>query len=403
MKNATAAADEYGAVAGAEPRHAYILANWRCRGDAPVGEPPGHRWPAGRFSLCKAMRGQLCPSHLAVLLCLFAVCIAECVFAQSAQAAISLSSVFQQVSPKIVKIYGAGGFRGLEAYQSGFLISADGCIVTAWSYVLDTEYVGVTLDDGRKFDAKLLGADPRLEVAVLKIDASDLPHFNLSETPDLPAGARVLAFSNLFGVATGREPASVQHGIVAAKAPLEARRGTFDTPYHGVAYILDAMTNNPGAQGGALTDWQGRLAGMLGKELRNSQTSTWLNYAIPLAELRPTIDAIRSGKFVPASAASDAKPKHALTAALLGLVLIPDVLDRTPPFIERVLPDSPAAAAGLLPDDLIIFVNSRLVQSCQAFDDDIERIDRADKTRITVMRDQQLIEFELLAAEHDDK
>jgi serine protease Do len=349
------------------------------------------------------MRGQLCPSHLAVLLCLFAVCIAECVFAQSAQAAISLSSVFQQVSPKIVKIYGAGGFRGLEAYQSGFLISADGCIVTAWSYVLDTEYVGVTLDDGRKFDAKLLGADPRLEVAVLKIDASDLPHFNLSETPDLPAGARVLAFSNLFGVATGREPASVQHGIVAAKAPLEARRGTFDTPYHGVAYILDAMTNNPGAQGGALTDWQGRLAGMLGKELRNSQTNTWLNYAIPLAELRPTIDAIRSGKFVPASAASDAKPKHALTAALLGLVLIPDVLDRTPPFIERVLPDSPAAAAGLLPDDLIIFVNSRLVQSCQAFDDDIERIDRADKTRITVMRDQQLIEFELLAAEHDDK
>jgi S1-C subfamily serine protease len=318
--------------------------------------------------------------------------------AASAFGATSLSGVIQQVEPKIVKIYGAGGFRGLEAYQSGFLISAEGHIVTAWSYVLDTEYVGVTLNDGRRFDAKLLGADPRLEVAVLKIDSADLPHFNLAESPDLPIGSRVLAFSNLFGVATGSEPASVQHGIVAAKAPLEARRGAFDTPYHGVAFILDAMTNNPGAQGGALTDRQGRLAGMLGKELRNSQTNTWLNYAIPVGELHATIDAIRAGKFVPVSASeAAAKPKHALSAALLGLVLVPDVLDRTPPFVERVLPDSPAAQAGLLPDDLIVFVNNRLVQSCQAFSADVERIDRADKTKITVLRDQQLLEFELLA------
>ncbi|MGH7135131.1 MAG: PDZ domain-containing protein, partial [Pirellulales bacterium] len=186
-------------------------------------------------------------------------------------------------------------------------------------------------------------------------------------------------------------------GIVAAKAPLEARRGTFDTPYHGIAYILDAMTNNPGAQGGALTDRQGRLAGMLGKELRNSQTNTWLNYAIPVGELHATIDAIRAGNFVPASASETAaKPKHALSARLLGVVMVPDVLDRTPPFVESVLAESSAARAGLLPDDLIVFVNNRLVQSCQAFVAEIERIDRADKTKITVLRDQQLIEFELL-------
>jgi S1-C subfamily serine protease len=314
----------------------------------------------------------------------------------------SLADVIQQVEPKIVKIYGAGGFRGLEAYQSGFLISPDGHIVTAWSYVLDTEYVGVTLDDGRKFDAKLLGADPRLEVAVLKIDAADLPCFDLAQSADLAVGARVLAFSNLFGVATGSEPASVQHGVVAAAAPLEARRGTFDTPYHGTAYILDAMTNNPGAQGGALTDRQGRLAGMLGKELRNTQSNTWLNYATPIGELLPTIDAIRAGRFVPASAnETAAKPKHALSGALLGLVMVPDVLDRTPPFVERVLAGSPAAGAGLAPDDLVVFVNNRLVQSCRALAAELERIDRADKTKITVLRGQQLLEFELLAPGQD--
>jgi S1-C subfamily serine protease len=310
-------------------------------------------------------------------------------------AAGSLAAVVDEVEPKIVKIYGAGGFRGLEAYQSGFLISAEGHILTAWSYVLDTQYVGVTLDDGRKFDAKLLGADPRLEVAVLKIEADDLPHFDLSQSQDIPIGARVLAFSNLFGVATGNEPASVQHGIVAVKAPLEARRGTYETPYHGLAYILDAMTNNPGAQGGALTDRQGRLVGMLGKELRNSQTHTWLNYAIPIGELLATVDAIRSGKFVPASSADAAKPKHAWSAALLGLVMSPDVLDRTPPYVERVVPDSPAAQAGLLADDLVVFVNNRLVQSCQAVAGEIDRIDRADKVKLAVIREQQLIEFEL--------
>jgi S1-C subfamily serine protease len=308
----------------------------------------------------------------------------------------SLASVVQEVEPKIVKIYGAGGYRGLEAYQSGFLISTEGHILTAWSYVLDTEYVGVTLDDGRRFDAKLLGADPRLEVAVLKIDATDLPHFDLGQSQDIPIGAPVLAFSNLFGVATGNEPASVQHGVVAVKAPLEARRGKFDTPYHGIAYILDAMTNNPGAQGGALTDRQGRLVGMLGKELRNSLSNTWLNYAIPIGELLPTIDAIRAGKFVPSKSDEPAaKPQHALSIGLLGLVMVPDVLDRTPPFVERVLAESPASRAGLQADDLVVFVNNRLVQSCQALVGEIGHIDRADKVKLAVIRGQQLLEFEL--------
>src|SRR5207302_147534 len=73
------------------------------------------------------------------------------------------------------------------------------------------------------------------------------------------AGNRVLAFSNLFGVATGDEPSSVQHGIIAVKTRLDARRGTFETPYHGAVYVLDAMTNNPGAAGGALTNVHGEL------------------------------------------------------------------------------------------------------------------------------------------------
>src|SRR5262249_48335498 len=99
-----------------------------------------------------------------------------------------LSDVIADVQPKIVKIYGAGGLAGLEPYQSGSLISRDGYVLTAWSHVLDTDYITVTLDDGRKYEAKLLGADPRLEVAVLKIDATGLPAFDLAAAAPVAAG-----------------------------------------------------------------------------------------------------------------------------------------------------------------------------------------------------------------------
>src|SRR6185436_14684291 len=83
-------------------------------------------------------------------------------------AAQSLAQSIADNQPKMVKIHGAGGVRGLEAYQSGFLITDQGHVLTVWSYVLDTDYVTVTLDDGRKFEGKVAGADPRLELAVLK-------------------------------------------------------------------------------------------------------------------------------------------------------------------------------------------------------------------------------------------
>ena len=92
--------------------------------------------------------------------------------------------------------------------------------------MLDTDYITAVLADGRKFEAKLLGADPRLEVAVLKIDAAGLPYFDLTQAVQADAGARVLAFSNIFGVAMGNEPASVQKGtvsVVTGSTPAAAR------------------------------------------------------------------------------------------------------------------------------------------------------------------------------------
>jgi serine protease Do len=233
-------------------------------------------------------------------------------------------------------------------------------------------------------------------VAVVKIDAADLPAFDLNQAVDAPPGARVLAFSNLFGVAIGNEPVSVQQGIVAAKTPLEARRGTFETAYDGPVYVVDAVTNNPGAAGGALVTRRGELIGMLGKELRNARNNTWLNYALPIDQLRGSVEKIVAGEPEPTpDEAPEKKPARWLTLAKLGIVLMPDVVARTPPYIDGIYTGSPADVAGLRPDDLIVFLNDRLVQTCKALKDELEHIDHEDPVRLTILRDGELVESTL--------
>jgi len=310
--------------------------------------------------------------------------------------AADFSVVSAGVQPNMVKIYGAGGIRGLEGYQSGFLISEQGHILTVWSYVLDTDYITVTLDDGRKFQGEIVGADPRLEIAVLKIETDGLQHFKLGDVVGVNPGSRILAFSNLFKIATGDEPNSVLHGIVAATTPLNARRGAFKTTYKGPVYILDAITNNPGAAGGALTTRNGELAGLLGKELRNSQNGTWLNYAIPISELTPAVEDIIAGRTRPRSLNEDAiRPDIPHTLKALGIRMVPDVLAKTPPFVDSITPGSEAEKKGLRPDDLILYINDRRIDSCSTLRSELELIDQIDDVTLVLQRDDGLIEIVL--------
>lgn len=311
----------------------------------------------------------------------------------------SLVTVARQVQPKVVKLYGVGGFKGLEPYQSGILVSPKGHILTVWSYVLDADDVTVILDDGRRFTASHVAADPISEIALLKFDPGDdqLPHFDLSKAATADPGARVLAFSNLFGIATGDESVSMLHGVVSALAPLEARRGAFATNFHGDVYIVDAAANNPGAAGGALTDSQGRLLGMLGKELRSSITGTWLNYAVPAGALAPTVDDMMAGRFTPTDLTELDRPDNPLSFAKLGIVLVPDVVTRTPPYIDRVIPGSAAARAGLRTDDLLVTINTQVAASCRDALKLIERLETDAETHIAVLRGSDFMEFSLKA------
>lgn len=317
----------------------------------------------------------------------------------SADAQSSVESI-AAVSPKVVKIFGAGGGQKLHAYGSGFLVSPNGHIVTVWSHILDGDTVNVVLHDGRRYSGKVLGAEPPLDMAVLKIEAEGLPYFDLAEATSAGPGTRVLAFSNAFKVATGDEPVTVMHGVISAKTSLTARRGAFESPYTGPVYVVDAVTNNSGAAGGVLTTADGRLLGMIGKELRNTQTNTWLNYVMPASELKETIQQIITGNFSKKrnddEDDSPGKPRPRRYEPLdFGIVTIPDVLNRTPAYIDRVLPGSLAEKAGLMPNDLILFVGDNLVQSCKLLKEDLGRLEANDVLKLVVRRDDKLVSVEM--------
>lgn len=331
------------------------------------------------------------------------------VFAQA-----PFSGVADQVNKKVVKLYGSGGFRSLAGYGTGVLVSSDGYILTVASHLLDTQELPVHLYDGRRFYARVLVTEPELDAALLKIDkVDDLPYFDIAQAAKQPvakAGDWVLAFTNQFQIATRDEPVSIQHGVVAAYSKLHGRRGIFDAPYTGEVYVLDAITNNPGAGGGALTTRKGELLGLVGKELRNTLTDTWMNYAMPVqarVEIRrgETVASVSLVEFVEKGIKGAYKPivrekTEQGPGGFHGIVLMPDVIERTPPFIEEILPASPAARAGLKPDDLIVNIDGEQVVSVKAFKSLMSKARPGTQVKIEIRRaDKQTNADKLLSVE----
>ena len=328
--------------------------------------------------------------HLILAICV--VCLgwfASVVHAQVAPP----SALVANVQKRLVKINGSGGMQGLESYQTGISISAEGHILTVWSYVLDSDRIKVTLHDGRRYSAKVLNYDPRSEIAVLKIDERDLPCFDLGKSRVPDAGELIGVGSNLFGVATGDEPVSVMRGVVQATTPLRARRGQFEVPYQDDVLIVDAITNNPGAAGGAVTDWEGNLIGMIGKEAECRLTDTWLNYAFLTSKIAPEIRALIDGNA--RSITKSRRPDEPMSLTLLGIQLVTNVVHRTPPFVDRVVAGQPAEAAGLRADDLIVELNGEIVPTVDELIEKLSVISRDSPIRLTVQRNGEFVPLQI--------
>jgi serine protease Do len=153
---------------------------------------------------------------------------------------------------------------------SGFIVSADGIILTNAHVVRDATEVSVKLTDRREFIAKVLGADPKTDVAVLKIDARDLPVVALGRTSDLRVGEWVLAIGSPFGFEN-----TVTAGVVSAKG-----RSLPDDS--AVPFIQTDVAVNPGNSGGPLFNARGEVIGINSQIYSRTGGYQGLSFAIPI-------------------------------------------------------------------------------------------------------------------------
>jgi serine protease Do len=217
-----------------------------------------------------------------------------------------------------------------ESVGSGVIVESDGVIVTNYHVVAQSDEIDVTLADGRRFRAELLGADAATDLAVLRVNATDLPKADWADSDTAEVGEMAWAIGNPFGL-----DRTITYGIVSAVG----RRGVVDNPFQ--EFLQTDASINPGNSGGPLVDVHGHVMGIttaiVGKGFRG------IGFAIPSNTARRVCDEIRATGHV---------ERGYLGMALRGL---PAGLSDSPgAVVAAVEPKSPAAVAGVKPGDVVL-------------------------------------------------
>ncbi|HEY5040408.1 MAG TPA: DegQ family serine endoprotease [Verrucomicrobiae bacterium] len=228
---------------------------------------------------------------------------------------------------------------------SGVIITKDGYILTNNHVVDDAKNVKVTLPDGRVFTAKVIGRDPKTDVAVVKIDAKNLPVVVLADSSNVKVGDVVLAIGNPFGVGQ-----TVTAGIVSAKD-----RGNMGIEDYEDFIQTDAAIN-PGNSGGALVDIDGRLIGINTAILSHTGGSQGVGFAVPSDLARNVMESlVQNGR---------------VTRGYLGVMIqsiTPELEQQfnlknmTGALVGDVVPNGPADHAGLKDGDVVLEFNGQKV------------------------------------------
>jgi serine protease Do len=263
--------------------------------------------------------------------------------------------------------------RAVEARGSGFVISADGIVVTNNHVVKDARSVSVTLDDGKVLPAKVLGTDPRTDIAVLKVNADHpLPFITLGNSRDVKPGEWVVAMGNPFGLG-----GTVTAGIVSAVS-----RDIGAGPYDQFIQI-DAPINR-GNSGGPLFTQDGKVIGMNTAILSPSGGSIGIGFAIPSDMIRTvTAQLEKGGKVTRGYIGVEAQEISPTTAQAMHLKQTDGAL------LAGIQPGSPASEAGLQPGDVVEAVNGTKVSNPRDLAVNVAGIQPGQEAHLTVVHDGQ--------------
>jgi len=263
--------------------------------------------------------------------------------------------------------------RAAEARGSGFIISADGVIVTNNHVVKRARTVNVTLDDGKVLTARILGTDPRTDIAVLKVDTGKpLPFITLGNSRNVKPGEWVVAMGNPFGLG-----GSVTAGIVSAVSR-DIGAGPYDQ------FIQVDAPINQGNSGGPLFTQDGKVIGMNTAILSPSGGSVGIGFAIPSDMIRTVAEQLeKGGRVTRGYIGVEAQTITPTTAQAMRLKRNEGAL------LAGIQPDSPAAQAGLQPGDVIQSINGTEISSPHDLAVNVANIKPGQETHLTILRDGQ--------------
>ncbi|MCB0635729.1 MAG: trypsin-like peptidase domain-containing protein [Lewinella sp.] len=263
---------------------------------------------------------------------------------------------------------------------SGVIYSTDGYIVTNNHVIDGADQLEVILFDNRTFVAEIVGRDTKSDIAVLKIDANDLPTLALADSDEAEIGEWVLAVGNPLDLTS-----TVTAGIISAKGrSLELLPGRDAIE----AFIQTDAAVNPGNSGGALVDAEGRLLGINTAIATRTGLFQGYSFAIPVNLVARIVDdIIRYGEYQRAFLGVSIYPLDAEVAQELGVSLNQGVV------IDELVDGGSAQYAGLLPQDIIIAVNSRAIRDVPELTEIVGRSKVGDVLDITVWRNGQEVEL----------
>jgi serine protease Do len=263
----------------------------------------------------------------------------------------------------------------VEARGSGFIVDADGTVVTNNHVVKDATSVSVTLDDGTELPAKIVGRDTRSDLAVLKVDAGKpLPHIQLGDSGSVKVGEWVLAMGNPFGLG-----GTVTAGIVSALG-----RDIGSGPYDSFLQV-DAPINR-GNSGGPLFTQDGRVVGVNTAILSPTGGSIGIGFAIPSSTVKQVVAELQASGHVTRGYLGVAA--QAVTPAMAAALRLPkEKVAEAGALVAEVTPDSPAAKAGLKPGDVITAVGGKIVGTPRDLAVDVASVKPGDEAKIDLWRD----------------